>query len=737
MRSTSQSQGQYNLNTTTGLIRFTPDSTFSGIATPVTYQIEDSAGRVFWSTYTPTLAGPPVMSSDSSVADFGLIQQAGVLVNDTPHSSTSFDNTTLKICSTSTIDTSCTGTTVQVANVGKFEIVAPANVKFTPCTANGSPFAAPNCTSGFVGSHTIKYRAADAFGQAGTSSYTVTTNPPAIAARGETKSVLPSSSISFTAITGSAGLSSGVGLVACLVSAGSCVGSNTVSIPGEGTFTLNQTNKVVTFVASSSMTAAVSFSVSYRVTDVANQTATAQLIVRAPLAPTANSDSPVGAAGATQRIAVLSNDSAADSSATLDASSLKLCPTMSSTAADCNLQTLTIAGKGTFTVQSDGTISFSPVAGFDGIVDSVKYLVRDSLGQSALGTISTTVLPPPAAATVRDQVLAPYASSITFSPLANDSVTMPQSGYSQTGTAVIDSSSLRLCSPNNSASSCSHTSITTAAGTYSLNTQSQVVTFTPVSGFSGRDLNAPGYSVCVAVSGSWAPQTPPNSCSFGSLDVTVSSPPPPTLTNASATGPMGTPLSIQVTNGSSAAQGLVIVTSSARLCFPQVTLAANCSETSLSTSEGVFSIDTNTGLVTFVPAVGFSGAVPAVQFAVSDSSGKASMAQLTVSIAAPPSAQNLTTTGSENQTQQATIAIPQSGSLALLDLSNNPVTNLVVQGGTYALNTQSGRVTFTPDPGFVGSAPSASVRVQDAFGQLTISSYTANVTATPRPPNQL
>ena len=154
--------------------------------------------------------------------------------------------------------------------------------------------------------------------------------------------------------------------------------------------------------------------------------------MRAPLPPTAILDSPVGAAGAIQRIAVLSNDSAGDPSATLDASSLRLCPSTTSLAADCNLQSLTVAGKGSFAVQSDGTIAFTPVAGFDGIVDSVKYLVRDSLGQSAPGTVSATVLPPPAAATVRDQVVADYASAVTFSPLGNDSVAMPQSGYSQT-----------------------------------------------------------------------------------------------------------------------------------------------------------------------------------------------------------------------------------------------------------------------------------------------------------------
>ena len=734
MRSTVQSQGQYNLNTATGLVRFTPDSTFSGIATPVTYQIQDSSGRVFWSTYTPTLAGPPTMSPDSSTADFGIIQQVAVLTNDAAHSSTTFDNTTLKICASNALDTSCTATSMQVTNVGKFEVVAPANVKFTPCTANGSPFASPNCTSGFVGSHTIKYRAADALGQTATSSYTITTNPPAIAARGEIKSVLPSSSVSFTAITGSAGLSSGVGLTVCLISSGACAGSNTVTVSGEGTFTLNPANKVVTFVALGTMTAAVSHSVSYRVTDVANQTATAQLVVRAPLPPTANLDSPVGAAGATQTIAVLANDSAGDSSATLDASSLKLCPSTTSLAADCNLQTVTIAGKGSFVVQNDGTIAFTPVAGFDGTVDSVKYLVRDSLGQSALGTVSATVLPPPAATTVRDQVVASYASATTFSPLGNDSVAMPQSGYSQTGAAAIDSSSLRLCASNNSASSCSDTTITTAAGTYVLNTASNVVTFTPVLGFSGRDLNAPNYSVCISVSGTWAPQTPPNTCSFGSLDVMVSTPPPPTLVNASVSGPMNTPLSVPVTNGASAAAGLAVVTSSARLCLTQVTIAASCSETSLSISEGVFTVDSNTGLVTFVPAAGFSGATPAIKFAVSDTAGNTSMAQLTVSIIAPPATQTLTTTGSENQTQQATITIPQGGSVILLDSSDSPVSNLVVQGGSYSLNSQSGQITFTPDSGFTGVAPTASVRVLDTFGQVTISSYTANVTATPPPP---
>lgn len=554
-RATASNEGQYRLNTTNGSISFTPDAGFSGTAVPITYQISDNAGRVFWSTYTPKVIGPPGTAPDSGSDSFGAIQTLQVLTNDQFDPGAPANSSTLRICASASTMANCTLTTLQVANVGRFEVLSGA-VKFTPCTANGSPFASPSCTQGYVGTSSIQYRIADSLGQTSTASVTVTTQPPAISASGQTKSVLPSSSVSFTALIGVPGLASGVGLTACLVSSGtSCVANNSFQISGQGTFNYDPNTKTVRFTSLSTLTPGASQSVVYKVTDAANQNVTASLTVVAPLPPTLAPDSPFGAAGATQRIAVLANDSPGDATSPLLPSSLALCPTTSSLEAQCNLTTLTIQGQGTYSVGPDGAITFVPVAGFDGPVDQIKYVVSDSLGQIAGSTVSTTVLPPPAPATQVDLFSTGYGSTSTFRPLLNDSVVLPTSGYTQTGSAEISASSLRLCGPSDTGSSCSQTAISTAAGTYVLDVASGQVTFTPALGFSGRDLYAPNYSVCVSISGTWSPATPPEVCSFGSLDVTVESAPPPTAATDSSNGPLNTQLSVAVTDNDSAAPG--------------------------------------------------------------------------------------------------------------------------------------------------------------------------------------
>lgn len=731
-RASPASEGQFRVNTANGSISFTPDAGFSGDATGVTYQISDDAGRLFWSTYTPSVIGPPVTSPDTSSADFGSIQSLQVLSNDQFDPRSAVNATSLRICTTATAMGSCTSTALQVANVGKFEAVS-GQVKFTPCTANGSPYASPSCTVGFVGTHSIQYRIADSLGQTSTASISVTTAPPEISANSQTKSVLPSSSVSFTSIVGSGGLASGVGLVACLVSSGTSCGSNTVTISGQGTFTLDTGTRIVRFTALSTITPGGSNSITYRVTDAANQIVTASLTVIVPLPPTAMPDNPVGAAGASQRIAVLANDSPGDASSPILPSSLALCPSPSATVSQCILPTLTIAGKGVYSVGSDGAITFTPEVGYDGLVDDVKYLVRDALGQAATATISTMVLPPPAPATSPDVVISPYAGSAVFRPIVNDTVGMPTSGYTEIGTAELNPTTLRLCGPSDTVASCSETVVTTAAGTYSLNVANGEITFMPVVGFSGRDLSAPNYSVCLSVSGTWAPQSPSETCSFGSLDVSVASAPPPTTVADSVTGPMSTQLSAAVASNDSAAQGLTIQPRSVQLCADGETVPENCNLTSLSTPDGDYSVDSATGRVTFNPDHSFSGVASAVSYSVADSAGNMSIGTVQFESVQPSPTQTLSTTGMENSNQSVTVAIPAGGSVILLDDQSNPVTTLVTQGGLYMVDTSSGLITFTPDPGFIGQAPVAQIQLVDRFGQTSISTYGATVTQTPPP----
>ena len=71
--------------------------------------------------------------------------------------------------------------------------------------------------------------------------------------------------------------------------------------------------------------------------------------------------------------------------------------------------------------------------------------------------------------------------------------------------------------------------------------------------------------------------------------------------------------------------------------------------------------------------------------------------------------------------------MPPSGKVELLDADGDPTTSLEVAGGEYTI--AAGVITFTPEPLFVGTAPAATYRVTDAYGQDAQATYTPTVTA--------
>jgi hypothetical protein len=172
--------------------------------------------------------------------------------------------------------------------------------------------------------------------------------------------------------------------------------------------------------------------------------------------------------------------------------------------------------RGSYTLNSDATITFTPVTDwFGSLINNIKYVIADALGQLVEAYVSITVLPPPATRAVADSATAAFAQSIVFQPWNNDSVVLPASGnlsFSVTGTATLSPSSVRLCAPgeaivpgnNADATNCSSTSLDTIDGRYVVNTSNGDVTFTPAAGFVGTTSTPPTYGICDTVAG-WTP----------------------------------------------------------------------------------------------------------------------------------------------------------------------------------------------------------------------------------------
>jgi CshA-type fibril repeat protein len=234
--------------------------------------------------------------------------------------------------------------------------------------------------------------------QAGDSSYSAATpvsrnfliaaaqTPAPAAPAGPSLSPVSGTTLATTPITLSKPMNNGGSGSACLVDPADSVCKSSVTLPGKGTFTLNSdgTTKFVAVVGFYGTAV-----VQYRVTDMYGLSGQAPVTVTvtkpaAPIVKTA-------------------------SGTTLSTQSLKLSPAFSSSneqgAPDLCLvdpadsvckSSVTLPGKGTFTLNADGTVTFTPVKGFVGEA-VVQLRATDKYGQSVEAPVTVTVSPVPGA----------------------------------------------------------------------------------------------------------------------------------------------------------------------------------------------------------------------------------------------------------------------------------------------------------------------------------------------------
>jgi CshA-type fibril repeat protein len=157
--------------------------------------------------------------------------------------------------------------------------------------------------------------------------------------------------------------------------------------------------------------------------------------------------------------------------------------------------------------------------------------------------------------------------------------------------------------------------------------------------------------------------------------------------------------------------------------------------------EGVWSVDTATGKITFTPEDGFTGDPTPVKYTVADSAGTTATA--TVTIAYTPAAANDVSRGN---TAGKPVTVDVVGndsanldptSVHLIDSNGDPVTTLVVDGeGTWTVDPVTGAITFTPEDGFTGNPTPVQYTATDALGDTVTATVTVTylpVAATPAP----
>ena len=616
-------QGTYTVDAATGSITFDPLPTFTGSATAVKYQIADTytTPQVASATYTPTVVPDASATNNAQTGPWDTNQTIPVLTNDTAPNGYPFDATSVKLCAPSgstvplrlhirwitvanaEVPPNCTSTSVTIPGEGTYTVnPATGVVTFDPLPTFAGTVQTP-----------VRYQVADTFTSPMTVSALITptvTRPAAPVAKPDVQTLLPGASIDFKTITDTSpagtDLASGTQLqttganATCLLIPGTavCDADGVVTIAGEGIFTLDPSTGIVTYTADAHATPGTKTSVSYRVTDAVGQTAVSTLTPIIPVGPAASPDYSQGEQGATQFISPLGNDRPGATAADLDPASVFLCAS-NEVAPNCTATTVTVPGEGTYTVSNMGTVMFVPEPDFTGTATPIDYQVADNLGQVASSTIHVIVIPPPLPTAKPDTGSASFNHSVTLQPWINDTPGTKPAGTTEPDPNIVPSS-IRLCDVGMASPHCTATRVTTDDGTYVLDPKTGIVVFTPVDGFIGTVTSPVTYQISNDWTGASGIGT-----STSLLIPTITPPGAPAATVDITTTKPGTSVVINPVSNDKPGSSLLDPTT-IRLCGA-TELAPSCTQTSVTNSDGTYTLDTTTGLVTFMPASGFTG----------------------------------------------------------------------------------------------------------------------------------
>ncbi|SDP70151.1 CshA-type fibril repeat-containing protein [Pedococcus dokdonensis] len=699
---TIANQGTWTVDATTGIVTFNPVTAFVGNATTLAYRVADTAGRTTAAQLATTVtAVTPVASNDSKSTAYNTATTVDVLGNDNPgNAAIPLDKATVKLLDPAD---GTFKTAVTVAGKGTFTVDATTGaVTFTP-------------VAGFVGTAgPLTYRVADANGTTTTATLTVTVALPAApVANPDTATTPQNVNVALNPLTNDT-KAAGVSLVPSslvLRDPADNTFKTTVTIAGQGTYTVNTTNGTVDFDPVAAFTGNAS-ALTYRITDSTGQNATSTIAVTVtPITPTAVDNSAAATFNTAVTIPVLGNDTAGAASAPLDATSVKL-----RDPADNTYKTgVTIAGKGTFTVDTTGVVTFTPVNGYQGVVGPVTYRVLDTNGTAATAAISVGVNAPAPPVAADDSATTLQGKPVTLVLLGNDSP-------GPTGAALVPGS-VQLKDP---ATGTWKTSFAVAGqGFWSVDSNGAAA-FTPIAAFSGTATSV-DYRVSDA-NGAVASAT---------ARVTVTKV-TPTAKNDSDTTAYEVPVTVALLGNDSAGNVAVpLVPGSVRLQDP----ADSGWKTSVTIAgQGTYALNAADGSVTFTPAQRFTGTGTTLPYEVRDTNGTRAAATLTVTVnvPGPPTAnpdaqttkQGVATTVDlldDDTADTNSVLIPST--TRLYDaVTGTWVTTLTVAGqGTWTVDTTTGVVAFAPVRAFTGDAVQT-YRVKDETGQIAASTVTVTVT---------
>ncbi|MGU8054534.1 YSIRK-type signal peptide-containing protein [Streptococcus suis] len=515
--------------------------------------------------------------------------------------------------------------------------------------------------------------------------------------------------------------------------------SGAVTVAGEGTYTINAQTGEVTFTPVDGFVGtATGVTVQATATVVDPQTSTTATVqATAKYTPTVYDLTPTNATstdvqGATQtgKPTFVSANSPAN---TTDGEQVVTVTGYALEGADADGKVV-VDGVGTYTIDTaTGEVTFKPVASYTGTAAGVTVVAtgtaKDANGQTVTVTDKGTYIPTVTPTTIT----------------ADDQVSAGAQGEKQ---SEVITSKLSATNPNASAISYAFEDGTTTKtvageGTYTLNPTTGLIEFTPEADFVGTatPVTVVAKSTITAADGTTAVITDPATYTPTVYGIKGTDATSKDVQGATQTG---TPTFASLNTGTNTTLGETTVTIPTTGAYT----LADGSLTKTVDGEGTYTVNPDTGQVTFVPVASFTGKATGVDVKVTgtaiDSEGNpvtvTETAKYTPEVTPTTiTADDKTSTGlqgaSQTETITSTVSTNPNASAPTYALKGADATGkVVVDGqGTYTIDATTGAVTFTLVASFTGTATPvtvvASATIKSADG--TTATITDEATYTP------
>ena len=701
--------GTYSIDSATGQVTFTPtDKSYTGVVTPAKVQAESSNGIKVDTTYTPEIVPVTPTATPAETTDIQGATQTGKPEFKGGTVTVDGVEKTVEINEDvpATFEDGSTSKTVE--GVGTYTVAADGTVTFVP----------EKSFDGTAPAVTVVRE--DKNGTKASATYTPTVTPVT-----PTATPVETTDIQGATQTGKPVFTEGDSRVPMNddVPATFDDGSTTKSVDGVGTYTV-AADGTVTFVPEPSFTGtapAVTVVREDKNGTKASATYTPS-VTPITVTPTDKVSTDIQNVPQTQTPTFdLSNDK------TAEITSKKLVDP--ATGQPTDETTVTVAGEGSYTIDpTTGAVTFTPEKDFVGTAQGVTVqataTITNANGKTATITSDATYTPTVVAAvptaqpaTSKDIQGATQTGTPTFA-----GTTVQVNGEDKAIT-IKDNSYTLLDNDGNEVTSTPAYAAdgTTEIGTYSIDSATGQVTFTPTDkSYTGVVTPAKVQAESsngIKVDTTYTPEIVP---------VTPTATPAETKDIQGATQ-TGKP---EFKGGTVTVDGVektVAINEDVPATFD------DGSTTKTVDGVGTYTVAAD-GTVTFVPEKSFVGTAPAVTVVREDKNGTKASATYTPTVTpVTPTAEDTTSTGKQGQTQTGKPEFTEGDSRVPMNddvpatFDDGSTTKTVDGVGTYTV-AADGTVTFVPEKSFTGKAPAVTVVREDKNGTKASATYTPTVT---------